>query len=312
MSSLSKNTLRQYGVTYRLWWRFCRDNSNDPHVGSLSSIMIFLTERFHKGDTYGSLNSHRSALSLLLGNNLTLDDQIKRLLKGAYKLRPALPKYTNTWDPQIVLNYVANWMPNVELSLENITKKLVVLLALSTAHRVQTFSLIKLQNIIVGPSGIKIGILDIIKTSGVGHDQPVLHLPYFNENSAICPATTVKDYINVTANIRSEVTNSLILTYKKPHQPASAQSISRWIKQVLGASGVDVATFGAHSARHAATSAARAAGISVDVIRKTAGWSSSSETFAKFYHRPIIDDDHFARSVLGTNDQFNVKVVDNN
>ncbi|KAI8440715.1 hypothetical protein MSG28_009058 [Choristoneura fumiferana] len=77
---------------------------------------------------------------------------------------------------------------------------------------------------------------------------------------------------------------------KRPHRDATAQSISRWIKQVLAKSGVDVSIFSAHSTRHAATSTAAAAGVSIDVIRKTAGWTATSQTFAKFYNRSIIDE----------------------
>jgi hypothetical protein len=302
ISSLSQNTLLQYGVTYKSWWQFCQAHKLDPYTGTCPNVMLFLTERYTNGDAYGSLNTHRSALSLLLANDFSSNIQIKRLLKGAYKLRPALPKYSNTWDPQLVLDFVGNWVPNRDLSIEKITKKLAILLALCTAHRVQTLSLIKLQNIVKSPTGIEIGITDVIKTSAAGREQPVLHLPYFKENSAICPATVIEDYIFVTNRLRSDSSNgNLILTHQKPHKPASAQSISRWIKQVLDASGVDVATFSAHSTRHAATSAAHASGASLETIRKAAGWSSSSQTFAKFYHRPINQEKSFARSVLMSN-----------
>ncbi|KAI8433085.1 hypothetical protein MSG28_013943 [Choristoneura fumiferana] len=303
IGSLSKNTLLQYGVTYKSWWQFCQAHKLNPYTATSPNVMLFLTERYNNGDAYGSINNHRSALSLLLSSDLSSDLLIKRLLKGVYKSRPALPKYSSTWDPQLVFNYIENWVPNRELPIEKITKKLVVLLALCTAHRVQTLSLIKLQNIVVGSNGIEVGITDVIKTSAHGREQPVLYLPYFKENRAICPATALEDYIFVTSKLRSELTdNKLILTYRKPHKPASAQSISRWIKQVLGESGVDVATFSAHSTRHAATSTAHASGISLDTIRKAAGWSISSQTFAKFYHRPIKQDEAcFAKCVLRRN-----------
>lgn len=298
MASLSQNTLTQYNGTYKVWWQFCLINKISPYKGSLSSIILFLTEQFHKGIAYSSLNSHRSALSLLVGSNLTNDEQVKRLLKGAYRLKPAAPKYSSTWDPQVVLNFIANWVPNRSLTIEKITLKLVTLLALCTAHRVQTFSLIKTDNIKIGPSTIEIGISDAIKTSAVGREQPVLKLPYFHENRAICPATVIEDYIFLTKNLRSPSTNNLILTYKKPHKPATSQTISRWIKKVLGSSGVDVSKFSGHSTRHASTLAAHAAGLSLDTIRKTAGWTSGSQVFAKYYNRPILDDNNFARSIL--------------
>lgn len=99
-------------------------------------MLCFLTEQYNKGASYGSLNSHRSALSLLLGNDVGQNDLVKRLLKGVFKLKPSFPKYSGTWNPQVVLNHIKDWYPNLELSREKITKKLVVLLALCTAQRV--------------------------------------------------------------------------------------------------------------------------------------------------------------------------------
>ncbi|CAH0722817.1 unnamed protein product, partial [Brenthis ino] len=112
LASLSDNTKKQYSVSYKLWWQFCKTNNMNIFDSTVAKIISFLTEEFNKGASYGSLNSHRSALSLLLGNNIGSDECIKRLLKGAYKLKPSRPKYTHTWDPQIVLNHISNWYPN--------------------------------------------------------------------------------------------------------------------------------------------------------------------------------------------------------
>lgn len=300
LASLSDNTLKQYNVTFNLWWQFCESNNTNIHNDSILLVLSFLSEQFNKGCSYGTLNSHRSALSLLLGDIIRSDDRIKRLLKGAYKMKPNYPKYTSTWNPQVVLNYISKWYPNLELTIENITKKLVILLALCTAHRVQTLSLIKLENITMLDNGIKIVILDSIKTTAPGRDQPVLFLPYFSENPKICPASVLKDYISITKGLRASNVGNLLLTIKRPHKVATAQSISRWIKSVLSESGIDTRVFSAHSTRHASTSAASSAGLSVDIIRKTAGWTAKSSSFARFYNRPItnINEFDFAKSVV--------------
>lgn len=301
LASLSNNTLQQYSVTYKLWWHFCNVNNYDTFYSSVPTVLSFLSEQFNRGTSYGSLNSHRSAMSFLLGHNVGSDERVQRLLKGAFKQKPSFPKYCTTWDPQVVLNYIANWYPNRELNREQITKKLVILLALCTAQRVQTISLIKVENIAICSNGISIAIKDIIKTSAMGREQPTLHLPYFKDNPRICPATTLEDYLHVTKEERPANIPNLLITVKRPFKSATSQSISRWIKQVLAESGVDVAVFSAHSTRHAATSAAAAAGLSIDTIRKAAGWTRASNVFAKFYHRPIIDDNNFAESILQQN-----------
>lgn len=301
LGSISKNTMRQYSTTYKLWWQFCLENNINTFEAPLSAVITFLVEIFNKGATYGTINSHRSALSLLLGNNVGADERIKRLLKGIYRQKPSRPRYSTTWDPKIVLDYISEWYPNQNLNLSIITKKLSVLLALCTSHRVQTLSLIKTTNINRSGSGIKIAIPDIIKTSGPNREQPTLFLPYFTDNPSICPAKTLDDYLKQTVQLRPKGTDNLLITHKRPYRKASSQTISRWIKQTLAESGIDVTIFSAHSTRHASTSAAASAGVCIDTIRKTAGWSNSSMTFARFYHRPVTDEGCFARSVCAIN-----------
>lgn len=104
--------------------------------------------------------------------------------------------------------------------------------------------------------------------------------------------------MEVTSSIRSN--DNVILTFRRPYHVASSQTISRWIKQTLTASGIDTNVFSGHSTRHASTSAAHRAGVSIDIIRKTAGWSGQSAVFANFYNRPIINGDtNFVNVLFG-------------
>lgn len=89
------------------------------------------------------------------------------------------------------------------------------------------------------------------------------------------------------------------MTTKKPFRKTSTQTLSHWVKDVLKESGIDTLVFSAHSTRHASTSAAKRLGVDIEVIRKTAGWTKNSATFAKFYDRNIISDrQEFALSIL--------------
>ena len=81
--------------------------------------------------------------------------------------------------------------------------------------------------------------------------------------------------------------NLLFLALNKPHKPVKSVSIARWIKELLTEAGVDTDKFSAHSTRAAASSSAKAAGLSTAEIMKMAGWSRQS-TFEKFYHKPIM------------------------
>lgn len=272
----------------------------DIYTASIPNVIYFLTKEFDEGASYGTLNSCRSALSLVLGSRVGSDDRVTRLFKGFYRLRPTLPKYDITWSPTIVLDYLSNLYPNNEIHIEHLTKKVATLLALVTAHRVQTLSLIKINNIEIYSDRLMIKIPDSIKTSRPGVSQPCLNIPFFSQRPEICPAETLKSYMNVTKKLRTEDNGQLFISFKRPHKAVGAQSISRWIKETLTESGIDTTIFSAHSTRHAATSAARRSGVNIDMIRKTAGWSGHSEVFNKFYNRNVITQDptDFAFSIL--------------
>lgn len=262
--------------------------------------MYFLTHLYNSGYQYGSLNCSRSALSFILGRNITDDDRITKFIKGAFRSRPPAPKYDFTWDTDVVLNYLSNLYPNESLNLEMLSKKLVSLLALVTAHRVQTLSLIQLKNIIVYSDYIIILISESIKTTRPNGHQPILKIPFYNGNQAICPARTLTGYIDKTSHLRAPNINNLFVSYRKPHGKVTSQTLSHWIKDVLHRSGIDTSVFSSHSTRHASTSKANRLGVSMDIIRKTAGWSASSSVFARFYNREIVpsQDETFARSIL--------------
>lgn len=297
-NSLSENTVKQYNVTLKLWWKYCNINNISPFVGEISHVISFLQNIFdNTNNIFGSFNSHRAALSLITSKNLGENLQLKRFLKGIFRLRPPKPKYDCTWEPQQVLTFLKN---SEDTSLKFLSSKLVTLIALATGQRLQTISLIRCQNITFSVSGAKIRIPDLIKTSRPNSFQPCLDLPYFVHDSRLCAALTLKQYLERTQPLRKMSSNKLFLTYRKPHGPASKQTLSRWIKEILSSAGVDPASFGAHSTRHASTSAALRKGLHIDLIRKSAGWSSKSCTFAKFYNRPLLEANNFLETVLNS------------
>lgn len=266
---------------------------------SIPNVINFLTDQYNSGAQYGTINSCRSALALILGSEISTDDRVKRFIKGIFRLRPPLPRYNLTWDVSVVLNFLGNLYPNEDISLQMLSKKLLTLLALVTAHRLQTLSKIKINNIQVSENEIVIKIPDLIKTSRAGSTQPLLVVPFFHERPQVCPAKTLTDYLSTTSNLRGGV-STLFISFRRPHRAVTTQSLSRWIKNTLSDSGIDASIFTAHSTRHAATSMAHKMGVSLDIIRKTAGWSGDSDTFAKFYNRYITNQssDSFARSII--------------
>lgn len=297
IASLSESSLRQYEVELKKWWKYCLSSNAEIFSTTINQVLQFLTNEFENGASYGSINSFRSSIALILGPEIGNNPDIKRFCRGASNLRPALPKYNTTWDPKIVLDFVTKWFPNEEISMKQLSEKLATLLALTTSQRMQTLSAIDIRNIQKTQEYFEIKIPAQLKTSGHQKLQPNLILPFYPEDPTICVAGALEVYLRRTDCLQN--TTNLFISWKKPYNAISTQSLSRWIKRVLEESGIDSSTFTAYSTRHAATSTAKHKGISIDLIKKTAGWTQSSQTFARFYDRKIIPkSDNFAKAIL--------------
>ena len=153
----------------------------------------------------------------------------------------------------MVLTLLTSWYPNDKLSLQKLSMKMATLLALVTAHRLQTLALVDIRNIRkIGQQAFEIMIPDQIKTSGPNRKQPLLLLPFFLEDKSICPATTLEVYLKRTEKMRLN-TEKLFVSFKKPHGAIGSQTLSRWIKATMSRSGINIEKFSAYSTRHAAT-----------------------------------------------------------
>lgn len=279
---------------------FCNDNQWDPFQITVPVVLNFLTLQFNNGASYGTLNCFRSAIGKIKGSSLAEDSRIKGFFKGVARLRPPRAKYDYTWDPKIVLEYLGKLNSVDNPSFNELSKKLVILLALVTGHRMQTLASIDIRNIIKKDNKFEIKISDVIKTSRPRKVQPNLAIPFFHSDTNICPATALTMYLKKTKPLRKEG-NKLFIAVKKPHRAVGSQTLSRWIKTVLNNSGLDISKFSAYSTRHASTSAAERSGVNIDLILKAAGWTEKSQTFAKFYKRPIdTDNTSFALAILNS------------
>ena len=280
-----------------MWWNFCEQKGLNPYDAEDRAILEFLAERFNAGAAYGTLNTARSAISLISLRDLANSNVINRFFKGAFRLRPTAPRYNSTWDVNIVLSKLERAYPYSAVDLKCLTEKLVMLLALGTSFRVQSIALIRLDSCTFDTKGAEIRIQDVIKTSRPGACQPFACLPFFKDRPGICIAGILHYYIDYTRDIRGNV-NNLILTYKKPYKAACSQTISRWLKNVLRDCGID-RRFTGHSTRHASTSKAFKGGLSISAIKNAAGWSSESQVFAKYYNKHVQTvEKNFAETVF--------------
>ena len=113
--------------------------------------MNFLAILYNEGIGYSALNMARSALSTVftLQNNQTFGTHplVTRFMKGVFETRPSLPRYPETWDVNVVLDYIAGLGQPEGQDLKMLSYKIVMLLALLTGQCCQTLHALDITNI---------------------------------------------------------------------------------------------------------------------------------------------------------------------
>jgi len=300
MSSCAESSKAQYDSALRRWHKFCISKSVIPFVKDINLVLEYLTLLYNSNLGYSTINTNRSALSLIIGPidgfNVGSHPLVVRLLKGVGRSRPPLPRYNSTWNVDSVLELFKKWPNNEALSIKCLTLKLVGLLALISAQRVQTLHAIELSHIKSSSESVEIFITRNLKTSKVGCKQPCIILKRYSENVKLCVVSTLNEYLIRTSSYRKY--DQLLLSLFSPFVGVSTQTISRWLSSLLEQAGVDTSIYTAHSFRHASTSKACKGGVPIDVIFACAGWTQRSSTFARYYNKRIDNRDTFADCVL--------------
>lgn len=255
----------------------------------MTQILDFLTLLYEKQYSYSSINLARSALSSfgIVINNMPVGQNatIIRFLKGVFNLRPPKPKYCKTWDVSKVLVFLRKLSPVKFISLKELTLKLVMLIALSSATRVQTLHLLSIVDLKKSFKSYTLFFEGLIKQNRPGWSENCIELFSYPPDRRLCVILVLNEYLKRTAKLRNKC-KKLFISYVKPYGPVTKDTISRWLKDVMSRSGIDVNKFSSHSIRGASTSKAHANLVPIDNILKVAGWSNA-ETFAKFYKKPI-------------------------
>ena len=261
--------------------------------------MNFLAHLHTQGYQYRSLNSYRSAIASMHtpidGASIGQHPLVSRLMKGAFQSRPPLPRYSATWDISMVLAYLDSQPLDDNISLKLLTLRTVMLLALTRPSRSADLTKLNLTGFRTTPEGAVFVPSALAKQSTANKPIKDFFFPRFTENVRLCPVHSLALYIERTKQLRGGNSQLFIATIK-PHLPVTSSTVARWLKQVIGDSGIDTSVFKAHSVRGATTSAASNQGVTTEDILKAADWSNSS-TFQRFYYKPVRNST-FGRTVL--------------
>lgn len=281
MASWRPATAKQYQPHVSRWLQFCNRGDIHPLTPSVTDIVNFLADTFRRGVGYESVNTARGALSSLgivvdgcrAGNH----PLVSRFLKGIFNLRPSTPRYAETWDVQLVLQQLRNMGPLCSLSLKELTLKLVMLMALTQAARIQTLHLLLLRDINIRKDSISVWLGGSLKQCRPKFNVRMVNFKVYIKDCNLCVCETLKMFLARTEqfrNILDQEDEKLLISFIKPHKNVTRDTIARWIIIMLHMSGVDTEKYSAGSVRPAAASKAKAMALPVTHIMARAGWSN--------------------------------------
>ena len=300
-----KGTSSAYLSAWGKWDGWCRERKINSVHAPIEAILEFLTSEYNAGKAYRTLNVYRSAIS---STHPSIDSVrvgehplVVQLLKGAFNLRPPLPRYSTTWDVDPVLSFIGKLDPNESLSLKDLSLKLGFLLAVTSMDRVSEVVSHDLRFRRFSPEGVSFQLPFLTKKTKVGQSLKTSFHASFPSNPNLCVVQCLKEYETRTLPFRvvdPARPNRLLLSYIRHHKPITSDTLGRWVKEVLASAGINTNVFKAHSVRGASATAAHNKGASLEDILHSADWSTDS-MFRRFYYRPTHNPGP-ARSLVNT------------
>eukprot|EP00794_Sanderia_malayensis_P001725 gene1725-1923_t len=291
-NSWRAGTKKQYRSYITRWEKYCSARNINPLSANVIDGINFPGKLFSDGLSYSSINTARSALSnliyLAVGSSFGCNGIVTKFMRGVFCMRPKLPRYKEIWDVSIVLTHIKSWYPFDSLTLKILTLKTITLMALTSGQRCQTLQALQIDQVQLDPDTCIFQVTKLLKTSTPQSHFGVVIFNAYASDEKLCMVSCLKEYIERTEALWKSC-RSFFVSYVKPHNMATVDTISRWLKETLNLSGIDVERFKAHSFRAAATSATKAFNVPIEHIMETANWKSA-ETFRKYYDKPIIKD----------------------
>ena len=163
----------------------------------------------------------------------------------------------------------------------------MLLVALSSAQRLQTLKALNTNNMSIEETKIVFTVVQRLKTSRPGHNSLRVMIPKVLRNKLICPYSHLLHHIYKSTSLwKLSDPTQLFISLNKPHKGVTSSNLAIWIKDMLQDCGFSTSVFKAHSRRSAATSKAFLQGASIAEILKLANWSNE-KTFTKQYYHSV-------------------------
>ena len=173
-----RGTEKSFNSAWSKWCGWGTEREINPILPPIEKVLEFLTAQFKSGLQYSTLNSYRSSLSATIppieGSPVGQHPLVVRLMQGIFNSRPPQPKYSEIWEVSLVLDHIRSELraPG-ELSLKDLSRKTVMLLALARAASSSDLHLLGLRFMSAQSEFIRFQIAALTKTRRSGPPREV-------------------------------------------------------------------------------------------------------------------------------------------
>ena len=163
---------------------------------------------------------------------------------------------------------------------KTITLKMAMLLAFLSSNRASELTNLDIRHVVFKENSVIFQFSKLTKTWKKGIGPPSIEYKGF-EKAGLCVIRCLKQYLLITSK--------LLISYIRPRNPVTLDTVSCRVKQFLRLSGIDTSIFTGHSTRTASASKAKRVGKSLPEILKRGQWANKT-TFETFYDKPIVEN----------------------
>ena len=154
---------------------------------------------------------------------------VVHLLKGMQSTRPLQPRYTHTWDMQLVTKYLDSLGTTRLLPLKLISITLAILFAITCPEHTSSLAKLDLRYFHVGCEGVSFTFASPRKRGSTDHLPQAFFFASYPRNKRLCPVDTLclpKATRHLRPSFPSSKPDPFFVSFVKPHNPITSPTLS--------------------------------------------------------------------------------------
>lgn len=308
-----RSTITTYDSRLEKFFDWAEHHSVDPLEAPVNALCSFFVSLFDEGKQVSTIKNYRSAIASVHsgfsdGSTVGSNQTILTLLKGMFNKRPPRRRLAPSWSINEVLSSFSSspYEPIQNSPLDALTKKTIFLVAAASSRRRSEIHALSVKPgfIRFTPDGVHLlpNPSFLAKNQSESFSPDHIFLPSMSTTSSvredrfICPVRALKWYIEKTKSIRKS--DALFLIPRSPYTPASKDTISRWLVEIIAPFAAPDDSPKAHDVRAHASSIAWFRGVPLQDIMRAASWKTPSTFVASYLTNVVSPEALFASSVL--------------